>query len=91
MGRGGVGVGGLGGGVGGEGGEKKGAGIGIGQIPGQVGAKRPSVKLPIEGLFCVGACAGGAGVGTELAINSALEFFDSYSLFIPSLIQIPFV
>ena len=52
--------------------------IGIAQIPGQTGAKRPSVKSPIEGLYFVGGEAGGSGVGIELCINSAEEFFDKY-------------
>lgn len=57
---------------------EEGAGIGIGQIPGQVGDKRPKIKTPVEGLYIVGAEAGGAGVGIELAINSAIEFVDNY-------------
>lgn len=55
-----------------------GAGIGIAQQAGQAGVDRPAIKTPIEGLFIVGAEAGGSGVGTELAVNSAIEFFDSY-------------
>ncbi|SHI90554.1 Phytoene dehydrogenase-related protein [Dethiosulfatibacter aminovorans DSM 17477] len=55
-----------------------GAGIGIGQRVGQVGKKRPSNKTSIDGLYLVGAEAGGSGVGIELAINSALELFDNY-------------
>lgn len=57
---------------------KGGAGIGIGQVAGQTGAYRPKIKLPVEGAYVVGAAAGGAGVGTELAVNSAIEFFDNY-------------
>ena len=45
---------------------------------GQAGTSRPSVKTPLPGLYIVGAEAGGAGVGTELAVNSAIEFFDTY-------------
>lgn len=55
-----------------------GAGIGIAQQAGQAGKDRPAIKTPIEGLYIVGAEAGGAGVGTELAANSAIEFFDTY-------------
>lgn len=55
-----------------------GAGIGIAQQAGQAGVDRPSIKTPIEGLYIVGAEAGGSGVGTELAANSAIEFFDNY-------------
>ena len=55
-----------------------GAGIGIGQDVGQAGIDRPSIETPIEGLYIVGAEAGGSGVGTEMAANSAMEFFDKY-------------
>lgn len=55
-----------------------GAGIGIGQRPGQVGKKRPDIKSTVDGLYFVSAEAGGAGVGTEMAANSALEFIDEY-------------
>lgn len=55
-----------------------GAGIGIAQQAGQAGKDRPAIKTPLEGLYIVGAEAGGAGVGTELAVNSAIEFFDTY-------------
>lgn len=55
-----------------------GAGIGIAQQVGQAGSDRPAIKTPLEGLYIVGAEAGGAGVGTELAANSAIEFFDTY-------------
>ena len=58
---------------------ENGAGIGIAQIVGQAGHDRPSIKTPIEGLYIVGAEAGGAGVGTELAANSAIEFFEKYA------------
>jgi prolycopene isomerase len=52
--------------------------IGIGQVVGQVGADRPKIKTPLEGLYIVGGEAGGAGIGIELATNSAMEFFDQY-------------
>lgn len=55
-----------------------GAGIGIAQQAGQAGCDRPSIKSPIDGLYIVGAEAGGTGVGAELAANSALEFFNNY-------------
>ena len=42
------------------------------------GVDRPPIKTPLEGLYIVGAEAGGSGVGTELAVNSAIEFFDTY-------------
>lgn len=55
-----------------------GAGIGIAQQAGQAGDDRPAIKSPLEGLYIVGAEAGGSGVGAELATNSALEFFNNY-------------
>ena len=51
--------------------------IGISQIANQVGAKRPSVSLPIKGLYMVGGDAGGWGIGTELAAQSAFECFNA--------------
>lgn len=47
--------------------------IGISQDYRQVGKNRPSPRLPIEGLYVVGADAGGRGVGTEMAAESALN------------------
>ncbi len=55
---------------------EEGAGIGIAQMVGQVGDKRPKIKTPVEGLYIVGGEAGGTGVGIELCINSAIEFMD---------------
>ena len=55
-----------------------GAGIGIAQQAGQAGRDRPAIETPLAGLYIVGAEAGGMGVGTELAANSAIEFFDTY-------------
>ncbi len=57
---------------------KEGAGTGIGQVIGQVGKKRPSSITPIKNLYLVGGDAGGWGVGTELAANSALELFEYF-------------
>jgi phytoene dehydrogenase-like protein len=51
--------------------------VGIGQIVNQVGKTRPSVSLPIEGLYMVGGDAGGWGIGTELAAESAFECFNA--------------
>lgn len=56
-----------------------GAGIGIALQVGQVGEQRPKVKTPIEGLYLVGGEAGGSGVGLELCVNSAIEFYETYS------------
>jgi prolycopene isomerase len=55
---------------------EEGAGIGIGQVVGQCGDKRPKIQTPIEGLYIVGGEAGGTGVGTELCVNSAMEFME---------------
>jgi len=55
---------------------EEGACIGIGEMVGQVGDKRPKINTPIKGLYIVGGEAGGSGVGIELCINSAIEFMD---------------
>ena len=55
-----------------------GASIGIGQRVGQVGKDRPAIKTSVNGLYIVGGESGGTGVGTELAMNSALELIDNY-------------
>ena len=47
--------------------------VGIAQSVGQVGDDRPSSVLPIEGLYLVGGDAGGWGIGTELAAQSAID------------------
>ncbi len=47
--------------------------IGISQTTEQAGINRPSSILPIEGLYLVGGDAGGWGIGTELASQSAIE------------------
>ena len=47
--------------------------VGLAQIPSQVGKNKPSAKMPIEGLYLVGCDAGGRGVGTEQASDSALN------------------
>ena len=46
--------------------------IGLGQYPGQVGAKKPSVIMPVKDLMLVGCDAGARGVGTEQAAYSAI-------------------
>lgn len=53
---------------------RKGTGecIGLAQVPGQVGADKPSPKLPIEGLWVVGCDAGARGVGTEQGTASGM-------------------
>jgi len=52
---------------------KEGSVIGVSQTTEQAGINRPSISLPIEGLYMVGGDAGGWGIGTELAAQSALE------------------
>jgi len=47
--------------------------IGLGQLVGQGGGKKPSVKAPIQGLFYVGCDAGGYGVGTQQATESGMN------------------
>jgi prolycopene isomerase len=51
--------------------------IGLGQIAGQCGAAKPSIKAPIGGLFYVGCDAGGTGVGTQQAIESGIQVADA--------------
>ena len=57
---------------------ESGAGIGIALQVGQVGDCRPCIKTPLEGLYMVGGEAGGSGVGIELCVNSAIEFYEKY-------------
>jgi prolycopene isomerase len=52
--------------------------IGAAQEVGQSGGRRPAVSTPVSGLFLVGADAGGRGIGTEMAADSALRLY--YSL-----------
>jgi phytoene dehydrogenase-like protein len=52
---------------------KEGTVVGISQSVDQVGVNRPSSVLPIEGLYLVGGDAGGWGIGTELAAQSAID------------------
>jgi len=51
--------------------------IGLGQVVGQGGRKKPSVSAPIRGLFFVGCDAGGYGVGTQQATESGLNVADA--------------
>lgn len=57
-------------------GQRTGACIGLGQVPGQVGAHRPSLETPLKNLWLVGADAGSRGIGTEMASGSALNLAD---------------
>lgn len=47
--------------------------ISTAQRPDQVGAERPAVTTPVDGFYLAGCGAGGRGVGTELAADSAME------------------
>ena len=49
--------------------------IGVAQNRHQVGRKRPSSITPVQGLYLVGADAGGRGIGTEMAADSALNLW----------------
>ncbi len=49
--------------------------VGIAQNRHQVGKNRPSSVTPVRGLYLVGADAGGRGVGTEMAVDSALNLW----------------
>jgi hypothetical protein len=51
--------------------------IGLGQIVGQCGDQKPSIRAPICGLFYVGADAGGTGIGTQQAIESGMNVADA--------------
>ena len=50
--------------------------IGLGQLMGQCARTKPSVKAPVRGLFFVGCDAGGYGVGTQQAVDSAIKVAD---------------
>lgn len=49
--------------------------IGLAQEVGQSCFLRPAPAMPINGLYLVGADAGGRGIGTEMAADSALRLF----------------
>jgi prolycopene isomerase len=57
-------------------GKEFGPAVSTGQTPDQVGPKRPPVFTPLRGLYLAGCNAGGRGVGTELAAQSAMECVD---------------
>ncbi len=50
--------------------------VSAGQIPDQVGNRRPAIHTPIRGLYVAGCGAGSRGVGTELAASSGAEAAD---------------
>jgi phytoene dehydrogenase-like protein len=47
--------------------------VGIGQVVGQCGTKKPSPRTPIPGLFLAGCDAGGACMGTHQATESGMN------------------
>ncbi|MEA1959296.1 MAG: FAD-dependent oxidoreductase [Chloroflexota bacterium] len=47
--------------------------VGVGQIVGQCGKHKPSQTTPINGLFIVGADAGGVGMGTHQSAQSGMK------------------
>jgi phytoene dehydrogenase-like protein len=57
-------------------GKTGGAAVTTAQRIGQVGADRPCVDSEVPGLYFAGDCAGGRGVGTELAATSGMECAD---------------
>jgi prolycopene isomerase len=58
-------------------GKLHGPAVSTGQTPGQVGGRRPRVRTPVRRLYVAGDAAGGRGVGTELAAQSAMECVDA--------------
>jgi len=58
-------------------GKSGGPAVSTGQTPSQVGRDRPSVRTPLPGLYVCGDGAGGRGIGTELACQSAIECVDA--------------
>jgi prolycopene isomerase len=57
-------------------GKTGGAAVTTAQTMGQVGAARPGHKSEVAGLYFAGDCAGGRGVGTELAATSGMACAD---------------
>ena len=57
----------------GMGGRGAGEVVGLAQSYDQVGENKPDPKTPVEGLYLVGCDAGGRGIGTEQAADSALK------------------
>jgi phytoene dehydrogenase-like protein len=50
--------------------------IGLAQEVGQSGTRKPANAMPIQGLYLVGSDAGGRGIGTECAAESALYLYN---------------
>jgi prolycopene isomerase len=55
--------------------------IGLAQIVGQCGKHKPDAAAPIPGLFYVGCDAGGYGVGTHQAVDSAFNVSELIELY----------
>lgn len=53
-------------------GKAGGPAVSTGQTPEQTGRRRPEARTPLDGLYVAGDGAGGRGVGTELAADSAM-------------------
>lgn len=58
------------------GGRGAGEAIGLAQSYDQDGPNKPEARTPLEGLYLVGVDAGGMGIGTERAADSAMNVFD---------------
>jgi prolycopene isomerase len=58
-------------------GHPAGEAIGLAQTPDQSGPNRLPHKMPVEGLFLVGADAQSRGIGTEMAVRSGLALADT--------------
>ncbi len=58
------------------GGRGAGEAIGLAQSYDQDGPNKPDARLPVKGLYVVGVDAGGMGIGTERAADSALNVFE---------------
>jgi prolycopene isomerase len=61
------------------GGRGGGEAIGLAQRFDQVGKSKPAARMPVEGLYLVGCDAGGRGIGTEQAADSALKVAEDIS------------
>jgi prolycopene isomerase len=65
--------------IGAMGGRGGGEAIGLAQRFDQVGRSKPDARMPVQGLYLVGCDAGGRGIGTEQAADSALKVTETIS------------
>lgn len=65
--------------IAGLGGRGAGEAIGLAQSYDQDGPNRLDARTPVKGLHVVGVDAGGMGIGTERASDSAMNVFDTIS------------